>query len=305
MHKNGSFAGGRARWRVAPGAFGSASGFTLIELLVAMAVFAILSIGLYNLLFEQTRFFGTEEALNATQQNTRTALRRVADDLLLVGRGVNTLSLDNPDVIVPNDGTVTPNTLQKDAVTLLSTSDSVPQVPFAATAPRGSKSVTVADDIKGVARGLLAGVMILVHDTNLNNSQVLKVTKATDQGSTVKIDFATADSLLVGYPVSTSRMYPLDVVSYRVNRATPSRPHLERRLNVGPWEKMMAGIDSLAFTYFDRDGNELTPNTQTLRRQIRSVRIEVDGRSVRPVDRRGKHVTLRMSTLITPRNMME
>lgn len=243
--------------------------------------------------------------MNATQQNTRTALRRVGDDLLQVGRGVNGLSLDNPDVILPNDGTVPPNTFQKGAVTLLSTPDNVPQVPFAASAPRGSRSITVVDDASGVARGLAAGVMILVHDTNLNNSQVLKVTRSLDQGSTVRIDFAAADSLLVGYPVSTSRMYPLEVVSYRVNRVDPARPHLERRLDGGPWEKMMAGVDSLGFTYFDRAGNELTPTTQAARRQIRTVRIEVDGRSVRPVDRRGKHVTLRMSTLISPRNIME
>jgi prepilin-type N-terminal cleavage/methylation domain-containing protein len=280
-------------------------GFTITELLVAIILFAIISTGMYSLLFGQNRFFDTQEAANATQQNTRIALKRVANDLLLVGRGVNAVSLDNPDVIIPNDGTVSVNTFQPEAVTLVSIPNAVPQVPFAANAPRGARSITVVDDTLGIAAGRSAGDLVIVHDTNLNSSQMLSVVGVTDNGGTITLDVAATDSLLAGYPAASSRMYLLNWISYRVNLDDPNRPYLERELNGSGWQKMVAGIENLDFTYYDSADAVITPNTPALRRQIRKVRVNVDGRSVRPVDSRGTHVRLSMSTEITPRNMME
>ncbi len=280
-------------------------GYTLMELLVAIALFGIISVAMYNLLFAQNRFFDTAEAGTATQQNTRIALKRIANDILLVGRGVNTLSLDNPDVIIPNDGTGSVNSVQSNAVTLVSIPNQVPQVPFALFAPRGGKSVTLVKDAGGIAAGLNAGDLIIVHDTNFNSSQMLNVTKRTVTGNQVTVEFAAVDSLLAGYPRNTSRMYPLNTVSYRLNASDPARPHLERQLNSEPWEKMVPGVEGLTFSYYDAGDALLTPDDQAKRRQIRKVRVQIDGRSVRAVDRTGKRVKISMVTDVTPRNMME
>jgi prepilin-type N-terminal cleavage/methylation domain-containing protein len=280
-------------------------GFTITELLVAIILFGIVSIAMYNLLFSQNRFFDTEEAANATQQNTRIALKRLANDILLVGGGVNTLSLDNPDVVVPNDGTVPVNVRQTDAITLISIPTNVPTVPFATNAARGARTINVVDDSLGMARGLNVNQLILIHDTNLSSSQVLNVAAVTDEGATVKVDFNAADSLLAGYPRDFSRMYTLNVGTYRLNDDNPARPYLEQRLNGGPWTKMIPGIESLTFTYYDGADVAILPTTQALRREIRKVRVDLGGRSVRPVDNRGTHVKMSMSTEVTPRNMME
>ena len=282
----------------------SRRGFTVVELLVAIILFAIVSTGMYNLLFNQNRFFDVEEATNATQQNTRIALRRVANDIMLVGRGINVLNMNNPDVVLPNDGTVSPNVVQTDAITLLSIPDGVPNVPFAVNAAKGARSITVADDTAGVARGLTAGDPVILQDVNQSNSQVVNVTSATDGGPTVTVNFAAVDSLLVQFPAATSRLYTMNRISYRLNDDDTARPFLERRLNDGTWDKMVAGIERLSFSYFDSTSTAITPATSTQRRQIRRVRVDVGGRSVRPVDARGTRVRLDLRTDVTPRNLI-
>ena len=280
-------------------------GFTLIELLIAVILFSIVSTAAYNLLFTQTRFFDTQDAATTTQQNTRIALKRVANDVLLVGRGVNALSLDNPDVILPNDSSVPANTFQAGAITLLSIPNGVARIPFAVTIPQKAKFIMVVNDAKGVARGLKPGALIIVHDTNLNNSQVLYVTAATLAGPNVKIDFPAADSLLAGYPKATSRMYTLNSLSYRINKTNPKRPFIERQQNTGPWQNMVPAIENMTFTYYDSSGTVIVPTTQALRKEIRKVKVQIDGRSAQPVDRKGTYVRISMSTEVTPRNMME
>ncbi|MFN2432927.1 MAG: PilW family protein [Gemmatimonadota bacterium] len=283
----------------------ASAGFTVVELLVSIVLFAIVSTGMYNLLISQNRFFDTQEAANATQQNTRIALKRVANDILLVGRGINTLSLDNPDVILPNDGSVPANTFQSGAITLLSIPDGVPQIPFAADAARGATSIVLVDDSLGVVRGLTTGDLIVIHDTNLNSSQMLPVTGTTDNGATVTVTLAAGDSLLAGYPGDFSRMYVLNSISYRLNTSDAQRPHLERSVDNGAWQPMVTGIEGLTFTYFNSASAQITPTSQDLRRQIRKVRLEIDGRSVRPIARDGTRLTFDLATEVTPRNMME
>ncbi|MBA2564475.1 MAG: type II secretion system protein [Gemmatimonadetes bacterium] len=280
-------------------------GFTITELLVAIVIFAIISTAMYNLLFSQNRFFDSQEAGNATAQNTRIALKRLSNDVLLVGRGINALSLDNPDVILPNDGTVPVNTVGKDAITLLSIPNGVRRVPFAANASRAATSITVVDDSAGVARGLTMSALVIVHDSNLTSSQVLSVASVKDNGATVSLGFVAADSLLAGYPMAYSGLYPLNTISYRVNATNPEKPHLERRVDSKAWEKIVPGIESLAFTYYDQANTPIVPADQGLRRQIRKVKIDMGGRSVRALDSKGSYLKLPMSTEITPRNMME
>lgn len=280
-------------------------GFTLMELLVAVLLFAIVSASMLGLFRSQHRFFETEDAANATQQNTRAALKRLANDVLLVGRGINALSLDNPDVIVPNDGTTPPNTYQDDAVTLLSVPDSVSEIGFAANAAKSATKVVVVDDAGGVAKSVKPGELIIVHDTNLGSSQVLRVTKTTLSGGGVELEFAAGDALLAAYPAASSQMYRLNVVSYRKGVDAAGRTFLERQIDGGAWQRMVSGIQDLRFTYYDAMGKVVTPNSQATRKQIRQVAVAVEGASASPVGPGGQRVRLEMKTLVVPRNMME
>ena len=278
-------------------------GFTLIELLVGAVLFGLLATVVMDLLLSQSRFYDVQDAGNATTQNTRIALRRVANDVLLVGRGVNSLSLDNPDLIVPNDGTVNANVVETDAITLLSIPDSVPQIPLSAAAARAATNVKIVDDARRVSAGLSTGDLITIHDTNLGNSQIVRVTSLVDNGATMTVGFAPSDSLLLAYAKESTRVYVMNTVSYRLNEMDTARPHLERRFNDGTWDKMVPGIESLTFSYFDSTDTAVTPNTPQARREIRKVRIAIDGRSVRAVDAKGTRVKLGMTTDVTPRNL--
>jgi prepilin-type N-terminal cleavage/methylation domain-containing protein len=281
----------------------AAPGFTLIELIVGAVLFGLLATVVMDLLLSQNRFYDVQDAGNATTQNTRIALRRVANDVLLVGRGVNSLSLDNPDLIVPNDGTVNANVVETDAITLLSIPDNVPQIPLSAAAAKAATSVKIVDDARRVSAGLGTGDLITIHDTNLGNSQIVRVTSLKDDGATMTVGFASSDSLLLAYAKESTRVYVMNTVSYRLNQADAARPHLERRFNDGVWEKMVPGIESLTFSYFDSTDAAVTPSTPEARREIRKVRIAIDGRSVRAVDAKGTRVKLGMTTDVTPRNL--
>jgi prepilin-type N-terminal cleavage/methylation domain-containing protein len=278
-------------------------GFTLIELLVGAVLFGLLATVVMDLLLSQSRFYDVQDAGNATTQNTRIALKRIGNDVLLVGRGMNALSIDNPDLIVANDGTVTANVAKTDAITLLSIPDSVPQIPLSAAATQGAKSLTIVDDARRVAAGLSVNDLITVHDTNLGNSQVVRVTSLVDNGATMTVGFAAADSLMLVYAKDASRVYVMNTVSYRLNKSDPARPHLERRRNDGAWEKMVPGIEGMTFSYFDSTDTAVTPSSPAARREIRKVRIAVDGRSVRAVDAKGTRIKLGMTTDVTPRNL--
>jgi prepilin-type N-terminal cleavage/methylation domain-containing protein len=280
-------------------------GFTLIELIVGAVLFGLLATVVMDLLLSQNRFYDVQDAGNATTQNTRVALRRIGNDVLLVGRGVNALSIDNPDLIVPNDGTVTANVVKTDAITLLSIPDSVPQIPLSSSAPKAAKSVKIVDDARRVAAGLSTGDLITIHDTNLGSSQIVRVTSLVDNGATMTVGFAAADSLILAYAKESSRVYVMNTVSYRLNKSDSARPFLERRLDDGAWEKMIPGIESLTFTYFDSTDAAVTPSTPEARREIRKVRITLDGRSVRAVDAKGTRIKLGMTTDVTPRNLRQ
>jgi prepilin-type N-terminal cleavage/methylation domain-containing protein len=280
-------------------------GFTLIELLVGAVLFGVLATVVMDLLLSQNRFYDVQDAGNATTQHTRVALRRVANDVLLVGRGVNALSLDNPDLIVANDGTVNANVVKTDAITLLSIPDSVPQIPLSAAAAKAATTVKIVDDARRVAAGLSTGDLITIHDTNLGNSQIVRVTSLVDNGATMTAGFAASDSLLLAYAKESSRVYVMNTVSYRLNKTDAARPYLERRFNDGVWEKMVPGIESLTFTYFDSTDAAVTPNSPDARRAIRKVRIAIDGRSVRAVDAKGTRIKLGMTTDVTPRNLRQ
>lgn len=282
------------------------SGFTLVEMLISLVVFGILGIVATRFLITQTASMNRTNEVAAAQQNVRAALHRISSDIRLVGHGLNAYNIQVPDMIVPNDGSVSVGTFKDDAVSLISIPDPSDPTNLLALDPgvpnngdQGSTSVdvTAGSDLTGLA----PGERLIFFDPNSGNSQVVTLT----QLSGLTLDF-TADPLTFDFPaigLTPTQLLKLNEVRYRLS-SSGSVPFIERKINRGPWIRYIEGINRIQFTYFDSAGTQITPTSKAGRRAIRRVEVGVTGSQIRfsKGGERRSFVTLFSS--VVPRNML-
>jgi len=292
--------------RARPAARRGARGFTLVEMLIALVMFSVVGLASMRFMIQQSAGFNRTNELAAAQQGVRTAVERIASDIRVVGQGLNFYDIQVPDMIVPNDGTVGVNTFKNDAISLIAIPD--PSDPSnqltldPAVVGNGSVgdtevTVTVASDLSGLA----AGERLILFDPNSGNSQVLALTGIAGQVLKFANDPLTFQFVATGS--TPARALKLSEVRYRV-KTTGGLPFLERKINRDAWIRFVEGITRLTFTYYDGNGTPFTPGTQTTRRDIRRIAVEIEGIQLRlgAGSERRAHVTL--TTSAVPRNML-
>jgi len=286
-------------------------GFTLVELLVALALSGIVATAAMRFLFAQTAFFNGQTEQLLIQQNTRAALHRLSSDIRLAGRGLNHYDLEIPDLIVPNDGSVSVNTFTDSTISVLSIPD--PSSPgvillldpnISANGDAGSAQV-VADSGQDLS-AFVVGSRLILFDPNSGNSQVVGLTGS----SGLTLSFLN-DTLVYNFPAtgsSPTQLLLLNEVRYRTN-GSGTVSFLERRVDRGNWIRYIEGIRSIRFQYYDENADPFGsptpffPDTPAERRAIRWIRITIVGEAVRG-DTRGHRSTMTLASDVAPRNMM-
>lgn len=287
------------------------AGFTLVELMIVLVLFGILATAATRFLHRQTRAFDRQTELLSVRQNARAALHRLSADLRLVGRGLNNYDLEIPDLIVPNDGSVSVNVFTDSMISLLSVPD--PAQPGAqlsldpAVANNGSSTSTRIVVLPGSNLSAVAvGSRIILFDPNTGNSQVVSLTRIVAD----TLDFAN-DTLVFAFPTtgtSPTQVLTLNEVSYRSNSSS-GIPFLERKVDNGAWVRFIEGITSLRFTYYQGNQNPFssptpfTPTTAAERRSVRWIRVQLTARSIR-IDPRSTPLQVTEVTDVVPRNML-
>jgi len=283
-----------------------------VELLVVISLLGIVMIAMTRFLFSQTNALNRQTELFAVRQDARSALHRLSSDIRLVGRGLNRYDIKVPDLIVPNDGSVSVNTYTDSTISLLSIPDpSVPgrQLVLDSLTPGNGKanSTRVVVDSSSSTAGVGNGTRVILFDPNTGNSQVVTTTSVVSD--TIKF---VNDTLTFTFPstgASPSLILLLNEVRYRVNR-TAGIPYLERRVNDGAWVRFIEGVANLQFAYYDstanpfkRDPTAFKPDTPRKRRAIRWIRITLTGESIRSTPS-GKRSRVTLNTDVAPRNML-
>ncbi|MFQ5745619.1 MAG: PilW family protein [Gemmatimonadota bacterium] len=287
------------------------AGFTLVELMIVLSLFGILATAATTFLHRQTRAFDRQTEILSVRQNARAALHRLSADLRLVGRGLNNYDFEVPDLIVPNDGSVTVNTFTDSTISLLSVPD--PAQPGAqlsldpTVANNGNSTSTRIAVLPGSNLSAVGvGSRIILFDPNTGNSQVVSVTQIVADTLT----FAN-DTLVFDFPAtgnSPTQVLTLNEVSYRTNSSS-GVPFLERKVDNGPWVRFIEGITSLTFTYYQGNQNPFatptpfTPTTAAQRRSIRWIRVRLTARSIR-ANPGSNPVQVTETTDVVPRNML-
>lgn len=281
-------------------------GFTLVEMLIALTMFVVIGTAATGFMIRQSAAMSRQTEVAAAQQGVRAAIERIGTDIRVVGQGLNFYDIQVPDMIVPNDGTSGVNTFQNDAISLIAIPDPTDpsnQLALAAgvvgNGNVGDTQITV--DSMANTTGLAAGERLILFDPNTGNSQVVAITAMS--GNVIQF---SADTLVYQFPAtgsSPARAIKLNEVRYRVGTVS-GLPFLQRKVNRNPWVRFIEGITSLRFTYFDGNGNQITPMTQAARRSIQRVVVEGEGIQMRlgSGSERRAHVTL--TTSAVPRNML-
>jgi len=281
-------------------------GFTLAEMLMAMVMFGVLGIAATNFMIRQGAAVARTTEVASAQQGVRASLDRIANDIRIVGQGLNFYDIQIPDMIVPNDGTVGVNTFQSNAVSLIAIPDRTNPSTQLALSPAvvgngnvGDTQITV--DSTANLSGLATGERLILFDPNTGNSQVVAITSLTSQ----VIQFAS-DPLVYQFAATGTApaiAIKLNEVRYRV-RTVSGMPFLQRKVNTGPWVRFIEGITMLNFTYFDGTGTQFTPTTQAGRRAIQRVAIEVEGIQLRLGSANERRAHVKLTTSAVPRNML-
>ncbi|HEY7462311.1 MAG TPA: prepilin-type N-terminal cleavage/methylation domain-containing protein [Gemmatimonadota bacterium] len=284
----------------APGA----AGFTITEMMVALVVFGIMASAAFGFMASQSRFYDAGGRVQTAQQEARGVTRIVITEIRRAGAGVNAMSASDPDIVIPNDGTVSKNTFDAHAVKLVSVNTSVPRVPLSATVGNGKKTRTFVDVPDTSSLGpLQVGDAVYIEDSNSGNTQLLRVTNITSQGGGRRRLEHLNDALEVDYPPSSSAVWIANEYRFRLGSASGDT-WIERRLpGSTSWDVVSENGTDITFRYYDQAGTEITPNSAATRRAIRRIDISVSISIPAPGGRSGNKIDFTFKSSVNPRNL--
>jgi len=274
------------------------SAFTLVELMVGTAVLSLLVAGLASAFFYQRYSLDVQNEVNQMQQNARSSIGMLSDDLAMAGYGINVSNFTVTDWVdwIP-EFTGNPTVIdgadeEPDEVYVAGAFDE-PIAVLSAAAPAGSTTLELNTTVSGVVN---TGTRRIVFLGRLETLRVISLAGSV-------LTFST-DPLVAGvgleydYPVGV----PLERVHVRhyeiVNNAGsyPFRPYLSLTDTavdyVGNWSKMVAAdVIDLQFTRTD----------YSVTAEISCRTRSIDGRYVHP-DENDHYRRHRVAQRVLPRN---
>ncbi len=265
------------------------AGFTIIELLIAVALGLVILAGLFRTFKVQHDSYVVQDQVSAMQQNLRAAMHFIVRDLQMAGYYTNfdrnTRQLDWNDLDGdgnPNNNTETGRPLLF-AVNNASVAGIKANTDVIVIVKAGSEGRTLTS-----GEGASGGVVTLSNRDFDGDGTVDLNNTARRFGLLVKEDLSFADFFQVDSAsgsinppagltenyTSGDTVYRTDIIIYKVDDSTPTRPSLVRR-NLGNdsgYQVIAEDIDNLQFRYQLNDGtwtNDPTGN------QIRVRAVEV------------------------------
>lgn len=269
-------------------------------------MFAVIGVAMTRFMIEQSSAMSRGNEVTSARQNVRAALHRISADIRLVGQGLNFYDLQVPDLIVPNDGSVSVGTYTDNSISLISIPDPSDPNNMMALDPgvpnNGQIGSTAVDVDPGSSlAGVAIGERIILFDPNSGNSQVVTLTNING----LTLEFLN-DALVFNFPaigLSPANLLKLNEVRYRVNVSGPI-PWVERKVNNGNWTRYVEGVSAIRFDYFNSLGNSFTPTTQAARRDIRRIDVDITGVALRLSRGAERRASLSLTSTVVPRNML-
>jgi prepilin-type N-terminal cleavage/methylation domain-containing protein len=221
--------------------FRKKKGLTLIELLIALALSSILIAALYRVFMSQHKTYGIQDQVADMQQNVRIAVGQMTREIRMAGYGGNILAIFGningfTDIITPADNSIT--FILADQVGVLKQ-----------TATKGLNQLKVTNASKfNTDKKRYCCV------NGLNNYLIQSI--VTD---TITLTTSLSEDHVINEPV-----YLVKAITYTLG-LSGGKPALRRNENTGGGAQPVAeNIESLQFTYFDKDGN-VTANPSDIR----------------------------------------
>ena len=282
------------------------SGFTLIELLVAVALGMVILAGLFRTFKVQHDSYVVQDQVSAMQQNLRAAMYMITRDLQMAGYYTNfdrnNRQMDWNDL----DGDSDPANSMETGRPLLFGSDNVPPgtgvnikdgtdvIVIVKASTQEGRPLAGSETASGTNIGLTSWNLDSESGNDLN-------TTGKKYGVLVKNDLSYAEifhldnsgnidsSLNESYsanpdPLLSDRVHRADIIIYKVDDSTPTRPCLVRKnlgQDTGSYEVIAENIDQLHFRYQLNDGTWTNDPTGNQAR-VRAVEVLLVARTAFP-----------------------
>ena len=227
------------------------AGVTLIELLIALVLSSLLIAALYRAFINQQTVYTVQDYVAEMQQNIRFAMGQMTREIRMAGYGGDMLSNFGhingfTDIITPGSNTIT--IIFADQVGVLKENS-----------PKGAQQLKVSN-----SKIFNADKKRYLCLNGLNNYSVQSVMEDT---------IVLTAPLAEGHPIHQP-VYLVKAISYYLG-LSGAKTVLRRNENTGGGGQPLAdNIESLEFTYFDRNGN-VTLNPI----DIRMVKLAVTART--------------------------
>jgi len=276
---------------------GSMAGFTIIELLIAIALGLVILAGLFRTFKVQHDSYVVQDQVSAMQQNLRAAMYLITRDLQMVGYYTNfdrtARQMDWNDL----DGDNNPDTNMETGRPLI----------FAVNNASGADIKTDTDVIviakASTEEGRLLATGESASASNISLSSWNLDSEAGDDlntaqkkyGVLVKNDLSFAelfyldtsgniDPPLTQNYTTNDRVHRADIIIYKVDDSTPTRPCLVRK-NLGSnngYQVIAEHIDNLQFRYLLQDGTWTNAPVGNDQNRVRAVEILLVARTAFP-----------------------
>jgi len=276
---------------------GSMAGFTIIELLIAIALGLVILAGLFRTFKVQHDSYVVQDQVSAMQQNLRAAMYLITRDLQMAGYYTNfdrtARQMDWNDL----DGDNNPDTNMETGRPLI----------FAVNNASGADIKTDTDVIviakASTEEGRLLATGESASASNISLSSWNLDSEAGDDlntaqkkyGVLVKNDLSFAelfyldtsgniDPPLTQNYTTNDRVHRADIIIYKVDDSTPTRPCLVRK-NLGSnngYQVIAEHIDNLQFRYLLQDGTWTNAPVGNDQNRVRAVEILLVARTAFP-----------------------
>jgi type IV pilus assembly protein PilW len=286
--------------------FRSTAGFTLIELLVAIALGMVILAGLFRTFQVQQDSYVIQDQVSAMQQNLRAAMYFITQDLQMAGYYTNfdrnNRQMDWNDL----DGDSNPSTEMESGRPLIFAVNNI-AAGAGLNIKDGTDGIVIVKASLGEGRVLAtgesaSGTSISLSSWNLDSESGDDLNTAEKKyGVLIKNDLSYAElfhldnSGNISPPLNESyaadlytpdrsdRIHRADIIIYKVDDSTPSRPCLVRK-NLGSnngYQVIAENIDNLQFRYQLNDGT-WTNDPAGNQSRVRAVDVLLVARTATP-----------------------
>jgi len=244
------------------------SGITLVELLVSLAIFGLVTGGLYRTFISQQKVYVVQDQVVDMQQNLRGAVNRMVKEIRMAGLG-------NIPMVLPVtfggktfNNVINPDSPANGSITILSGSTGLSAIAVAAQFGQNQIKVSSLTDSLGNP----------LFDTNyrryisVGGMESHVITSIDGPSNTITL----SDTLLYNYPAGVS-VFCIRAITYQIG-VENGTPTLQRDDNTGVGSQSLSdSIENLQFAYFDAAGNPTAVPAN-----IRMVRVTITARADRP-----------------------